>query len=168
MTANLWSTDRVTKLLYLWEQGLSGAEIAKAFDGLFTRNAIIGKLNRLGKRRETPVRPMLATKPVETRPFPYKAPSVKPTSSGWKRPPAPKAAPKPLPPQPPVDPRSITMEELTAKDCKWIVSGEGADALFCGARKDPERSYCGHHHAVAYYRPAKSTNELARSLRRFV
>lgn len=42
-----WSDDRVTTLSKLWLDGLSASQIAKQLGGV-TRNAVIGKVHRLG------------------------------------------------------------------------------------------------------------------------
>src|SRR5205814_5501779 len=47
MTALTWSDDRVEQLKKLWESGLSASQIAAEL-GNVTRNAVIGKVHRLG------------------------------------------------------------------------------------------------------------------------
>ncbi len=42
-----WTDDRVEKLKELWGSGMSASQIAKALGGV-TRNAVIGKVHRLG------------------------------------------------------------------------------------------------------------------------
>ena len=42
-----WTDDRVEKLKLLWGDGMSASQIAKALGGV-TRNAVIGKVHRLG------------------------------------------------------------------------------------------------------------------------
>ena len=42
-----WSDDRVEKLKSLWQEGLSASQVAHAL-GDVTRNAVIGKVHRLG------------------------------------------------------------------------------------------------------------------------
>ncbi|SEA15568.1 GcrA family cell cycle regulator [Rubrimonas cliftonensis] len=42
-----WTDERVEKLQQLWAEGQSAAQIAKALGGV-TRNAVIGKVHRLG------------------------------------------------------------------------------------------------------------------------
>ena len=44
---NYWSKQKVDKLTKLWEQGISAREIANKL-GEVSRNAVIGKANRLG------------------------------------------------------------------------------------------------------------------------
>ncbi len=68
-----WTDDRVEKLKQLWGDGMSASQIAKAL-GEVTRNAVIGKVHRLGlsnrgtasggqsasgdaKKADTPARP---------------------------------------------------------------------------------------------------------------
>src|SRR5205085_6698739 len=49
MTASVggWTDDRVASLKKLWLEGLSASQIAKQLGGV-TRNAVIGKVHRLG------------------------------------------------------------------------------------------------------------------------
>ena len=47
MTQVNWSEDRVEQLKTLWTEGLSASQIARALGGV-TRNAVIGKVHRLG------------------------------------------------------------------------------------------------------------------------
>ena len=57
MTAITWSDDRVEQLKKLWEAGLSASQIASKMGGV-TRNAVIGKVHRLGlSGRATPAKP---------------------------------------------------------------------------------------------------------------
>src|SRR3569833_4678234 len=64
MTQMNWSDDRVEQLKTLWTAGLSASQIARALGGV-TRNAVIGKVHRLGlagraspSRSERPRLPM--------------------------------------------------------------------------------------------------------------
>src|SRR4051812_12491117 len=47
MTVLTWTDDRVEQLKKLWEAGLSASQIAAEL-GNVTRNAVIGKVHRLG------------------------------------------------------------------------------------------------------------------------
>ena len=51
-----WTFDRVETLRRMWAVGATGSEIAATLGCGFTRNAVIGKANRLGlERRLNPV-----------------------------------------------------------------------------------------------------------------
>ena len=59
-----WTDDRVEQLKNMWTEGLSASQIARALGGV-TRNAVIGKVHRLGlagraspSRAERPRLPM--------------------------------------------------------------------------------------------------------------
>lgn len=45
----------------------------------------------------------------------------------------------------------IPLLDLKAHDCRFIVAGEGAEALFCG--QHATGTYCEHHHARCHYMP---------------
>src|ERR1700751_998939 len=69
MTQVNWSEDRVEQLKTLWTEGLSASQIARALGGV-TRNAVIGKVHRLGlagraspSRSERPRLPMAPKAP---------------------------------------------------------------------------------------------------------
>lgn len=63
-----WTEERVALLRKLWAEGLSASQIAKQLGGV-TRNAVIGKVHRLGMAgRATPSRP--AKRPVRVRAAP--------------------------------------------------------------------------------------------------
>ena len=52
-----WTDERVALLKKLWLEGLSASQIAKQLGGV-TRNAVIGKVHRLGlSGRATPSQP---------------------------------------------------------------------------------------------------------------
>ena len=56
-----WTEDRVATLTKLWAEGLSASQIAKEL-GEVTRNAVIGKVHRLGlSGRAKPSRPKRKT-----------------------------------------------------------------------------------------------------------
>ena len=144
-----WTMDVVAELERLHGEGLTAGQIATRLG--CSRNAVIGKLHRIG---QAGVRP--AAKPRV----------IKALSGGRSdaRPPPPrllKPRPKPAPPPPhlaeAVVPKLLT--ELDECGCKWPVAGEGADTLFCAAWKAPERAYCDRHRAMAVHRviPALKT-----------
>jgi GcrA cell cycle regulator len=54
-----WTDERVEKLQEMWNEGLSAAQIAKALGGV-TRNAVIGKVHRLGLSNRAPATPQKA------------------------------------------------------------------------------------------------------------
>ena len=60
MTAG-WTEDRVGALKKLWLEGQSASQIAKQLGGGVTRNAVIGKVHRLGlSGRAAPSQPARA------------------------------------------------------------------------------------------------------------
>lgn len=165
-----WTDERVELLKKLWQDGLSASQIAKQLGGV-TRNAVIGKVHRLGlSGRATP------SKPARTV---FKAPRpARPISAG---PSAPRRIAEPLamaPQQPTpvryVDeaPGTATVLTLGAHMCKWPIGDPSQDNFtFCG-RRSGEGPYCQEHSQVAY-QPAQTKKrsgpaELARSLRRYI
>ncbi len=110
-----WTDDRVETLKKMWGEGQSASQIAKELGGV-TRNAVIGKVHRLGlsnrattaspakadvKAKPTPkTEPKIKAKPVEEKPELRTEPAIAPKPAGL---PARKQiipAGQPLPPQP--------------------------------------------------------------------
>ena len=96
MTAG-WTEDRVGALKKLWLEGQSASQIAKQLGGGVTRNAVIGKVHRLGlSGRAAPSQPARATfRPARPRPAaqPTQAPSAPRRIRYWRS--AQPAAPAP-------------------------------------------------------------------------
>jgi GcrA cell cycle regulator len=142
-----WSEDRVERLKVLWADGLSASQVAKQLGGV-TRNAVIGKVHRLG----------LAGRAAGGRiARPRQAPSPRP-----RRPVAPRAAPRgpmiaalvaaPAPEGPGL---IASMSELCGHVCKWPIGDpKSADFSFCGRPTDSAGPYCAGHGAAAF-RPGK-------------
>lgn len=176
MTAG-WTEDRVGALKKLWLEGQSASQIAKTLGGGVTRNAVIGKVHRLGlSGRAAPSQPARATyRPTRPRP----AASAQPTQA----PSAPRrieaAQPRPVAPTPPAPapmpelPGTATVLTLGAHMCKWPIGDPSSrEFSFCG-RRASEGVYCGEHARVAYQPQVRrggkdGATELARSLRRYI
>jgi GcrA cell cycle regulator len=51
-----WNEERTEQCVKLWNEGYSASQVAKMIGGRVSRNAVIGKLHRLGKKRDAPYR----------------------------------------------------------------------------------------------------------------
>src|SRR6185369_705670 len=73
-----WTDERVETLKKLWLDGLSASQIAKQLGGV-TRNAVIGKVHRLGlSGRATPSQPARPAFKAPRPPRPAPTPSLAP------------------------------------------------------------------------------------------
>lgn len=156
-----WDDERVEKLKALWLDGLSASQIAKRLGGV-TRNAVIGKVHRVG---------LTVTDGAHRQPASAPSKLAKPPS-----PPKPKAAAKPTPPPlAVVEPRDPGSRKPWVKipdsvfnepggrhwltrdfgECAWPF-GEGEAMRSCCAPVDigPDGKvvspYCAKHGAIAY------------------
>jgi GcrA cell cycle regulator len=160
-----WTDERVESLKKLWLDGLSASQIAKQLGGV-TRNAVIGKVHRLGlSGRATPSQPQ---RPAFKAPRPARPVSAAPARRAEHHP-----APSPVPATYVEEPGSATVLTLGAHMCKWPIGDPSSDSFtFCGRRTGQEGPYCIEHARVAYQpqQPRKRTgaNELVRSLRRYI
>ncbi len=172
-----WTDERVDTLKKLWQEGHSASQIAKQLGGV-TRNAVIGKVHRLGlSGRAAPSQP---TRPLY-KPARTTRPAVSPQSHTSAHAPMPRrepVLPRPVVSQPLVpyveEPGTATVLTLGAKMCKWPIGDPSSDSFsFCGRRADDGTPYCVEHARVAY-QPSQKTKkrdggaELSRSLRRYL
>ena len=152
-----WTDERVELLRKLWQDGLSASQIAGELGAGITRNAVIGKVHRLGMSGR-----------------------VKPPSAASARPRAPKPARPagPLPmrplamrgntalaaaPMPAELPRvrmednvvpiaeCVTITDLREHMCRWPLGDPTTPEFrFCGARTGDIGPYCSGHARMAY------------------
>jgi len=169
-----WTDERVEMLKKLWQDGLSASQIAKQLGGV-TRNAVIGKVHRLGlSGRATPSKP---ARPAFKAPRPAR-PAAAPSAPRRIAEPVVTTAVATATPAPaPVryvdeTPGSATVLTLGAHMCKWPIGDPSSDNFtFCG-RRSGEGPYCLEHAQVAYQpvqtKKRSGATELARSLRRYI
>ena len=169
-----WTEERVAELKKLWAEGHSASQIAKKL-GSVTRNAVIGKVHRLGlSGRATPSRPVkrpprLARPKPQQQQLPRQA-SAAPVARGGNA-----LAIRAEPTHhhiteaeanivPQRLPNGDMVTVLTVKDsmCKWPI-GDPADANFgfCGHGSAERSPYCAEHARVAF-QPAKKRERRAR------
>ncbi len=144
-----WTGERTDLLKKLWQDGLPAAAIAKKL-GQVTRNAVIGKVHRLGLAGRQ-AKPGGARRPVNRlntagrRPEALSRPGLLVSRAQAKRPRKPIIPPKLGPPSE----TQITVATLTAFTCRWPEGDpKHPDFHFCGRAKAPAGPYCPHH-AVA-------------------
>jgi GcrA cell cycle regulator len=133
-----WTEERVDQLKQMWTDGLSASQIARAL-GNVTRNAVIGKVHRLGlSGRASPAR---AERP--------RIRSVSPRISVPKAPP-----PMPIEVKDPIVTEtgdSITVVNISRNMCKWPVGDPSAnDFRFCGHGTKQNSPYCEAHSRMAF------------------
>jgi GcrA cell cycle regulator len=145
-----WTDTRVALLKKLWPTGISCAQIAAQLGGV-TRNAVIGKVTRLGLERRW-LAPRSARKPKQPRKTIAKIANTRIINV---------SPPIPLPPvQSDVDipaAQRRTLAQLTNSTCRWPIGMPGTPGFFfCGAPADCEgrQPYCDRHHARAHDRVA--------------
>lgn len=146
-----WTDDRVETLKKLWIEGLSASQIAKEMGGV-TRNAVIGKVHRLGlSGRATPSRP------PRPRPRAKAAAQRKVSSPVLKATPATPVTRREEIPATPIEPQKLpngefaTVLTLTNKLCKWPIGDPAKPGFkFCGHGSTENSPYCKEHAAQAY------------------
>ncbi|MBN9443778.1 MAG: GcrA family cell cycle regulator [Bosea sp. (in: a-proteobacteria)] len=163
--AGAWTDERVELLKKLWSDGLSASQIAAEL-GNVTRNAVIGKVHRLGlsgraKSAAAPAAPRNAA----PRKAPARAPShpMSGPAGGTRGAHAlapqfvteaePEAEQAPMPSEDVVIPFSerVTIMELREYMCRWPMGDPTSpDFRFCGARSQTGLPYCSYHSRIAY------------------
>jgi GcrA cell cycle regulator len=129
-----WDVDptAIDELKRLHAEGYSSTIIAEKMGGL-TRNAIIGKLHRLGLGGK----PSTKKEATTPRPRNHKAQLKKLVQESL--------ANQPLDKDTPIEQRR-TLMMLRDNDCRWPVGDPGTPGFFfCGAPAIAHSSYCAHH-----------------------
>ncbi len=155
-----WTDDRVEMLKTLWAEGLSASQIANRLGGA-TRNAVIGKVHRLGLSGRGRPANTSRPKPAKRKPSLPRTPQKPlPVAGNAALKPAVEAKPvvhvEPAPAPvhivktPSKERRTILT--LTEQTCKWPIGNPGEeDFHFCGAEKASGGiPYCAKHAAIAY------------------
>ena len=150
-----WTDERVEILKKLWQDGLSASQIAAELGGV-TRNAVIGKVHRLGlSGRGQPTSSIKRQRRTHsgggrrTRTVTYGNLALKQSVDAL---PEPELVPRrnvvvPIP-------KKLTIFQLTEQTCKWPVGDPGLeDFHFCGHDSLDNRPYCEYHASVAYQAP---------------
>lgn len=155
-----WTDERVKTLKELWAAGYTGDQIAVELGGL-TRNAVIGKIHRLGfsgrvlaKREPKPSIP----RRVRVNPTTIRKARAEALAELFV------SAPEvPAPATTELSDKSCSIFDLTDDTCRWPF-GDPKDAnfYFCGQQSAGVLPYCGAHARMAY-QPAepRSTKRAA-------
>lgn len=150
-----WTDERVEQLKKLWMDGLSASQIAQELGGI-TRNAVIGKVHRLGLsgRAKSPshVSQNRQKRPQrQTFPKPVRQPQRQ-IPDGTLRQVADNYAAS-LAEEALVAPVSLKLEltQLTERTCKWPIGDPALeDFHFCGNGSRESGPYCAYHSRIAY------------------
>ena len=179
-----WTDERVEKLKELWGEGKSASQIAKALGGV-TRNAVIGKVHRLGlsnrgaaagdeakpaksaKSSRSTKAKEAASAPEAPKPAPVArtAPVIRDATQ-------PRAPGLPTPEEQAARATLAEIEKmakkldllsLTERTCKWPIGDPTEeDFHFCGLPSVAGKPYCEHHVAVAF-QPMSARRDRARA-----
>lgn len=171
MTIPTWTDDRIERLKKLWEDGFSASQIAAEL-GHVSRNAVIGKVHRLGLASRKTTTTILAPKKPASSTF-------RPVSKLGARRAAARIADgnavviaqqeesedRMQASVLPVFPR-VTLVELKPSSCKWPIGDPlTPEFRFCGAPTEGGSPYCSHHACLAY-QPRAASSSGKKSARR--
>ncbi len=154
MTVVGWTDDRVEQLKKLWEAGLSASQIAAEL-GSITRNAVIGKVHRLGLSGRAKSPSSAVPRQRKVRPAQHMMRINRPVSRGntalaqafeVEAEPDPIAYDNVVPMS-----QRLNLLELNESTCHWPVGDPSSpDFFFCGGKALNSLPYCAHHSRVAY------------------
>jgi hypothetical protein len=151
---DVWTVERISILLRLdAEDTMSRSQIANQLfietGSRFTRNAVIGKLARLGV-------------PKKERPISARKTAIRIAERIAKRhtPPEKKQRPPAI-----LNPSlRLSLTDLTSTTCKFITSGDDQPTEYCG-HSISERSYCAAHYQICYYSPRTHRPDVSHRMR---
>ncbi len=146
-----WTDERVARLTKLWADGLSASQVAADLGGV-TRNAVIGKVHRLGLSGRVKQPSKAGGRPKRaprangyTRTNNRAAPKVSRTNTA-------SAAARPAREElNPPKPKRLKLIQLTESTCKWPIGDpQHEDFCFCGHSIKADTPYCEFHCNLAY------------------
>ncbi|MFC0238979.1 MULTISPECIES: GcrA family cell cycle regulator [Rhodopseudomonas] len=154
MTALTWTDERVEQLKKLWEGGLSASQIAAEL-GNVTRNAVIGKVHRLGLSGRAKSPTSAAPRPRKARPAQHMMRVTRPVARGntalahvfeVEAEPEPVTYDNVVPMN-----QRLSLLELNEATCHWPIGDpSNPEFFFCGGKSLPGLPYCAHHSRIAY------------------
>jgi GcrA cell cycle regulator len=149
-----WTDERVELLKKLWSDGLSASQIAAELGGI-TRNAVIGKVHRLGLSGRAKSPSSAAPRQRKPRPVQHMMRVARPAMRGntalaQQFDYEPELEVAPVENVIPMGQRR-TILELTEDTCRWPIGDPGSNEFFfCGGHTAPTAPYCSFHSRVAY------------------
>jgi GcrA cell cycle regulator len=169
-----WTDERVELLKKLWLDGRSASQISAELGGGVTRNAVIGKVHRMGLsgRTKAPEPSIAVARPRERASARPSTVARTPLVRGNL---ALAVAPRlsPLPAARPVEEvvvpisERVTLIELREAMCRWPLGDPAQpDFRFCGIRTPGALGpYCGYHAGIAYQPAQERRRERDRERR---
>jgi GcrA cell cycle regulator len=160
-----WTDERVEMLKKLWSDGLSASQIAAELGGI-TRNAVIGKVHRLGLSGRAKSPSSAAPRPRKPRTHTHMLRVARPAMRGNTA--LAQAFEYEIAEEPemldnviPIGQRR-TILELTEDTCRWPIGDPGStEFFFCGGQSLTGVPYCTYHSRVAY-QPASNRRDRNR------
>jgi GcrA cell cycle regulator len=154
-----WNDERVEQLKKLWAEGLSASQIAAELGGI-TRNAVIGKVHRLGLSGRTKAPASNAPrqrKPRATHMVRVARPAMRGNTAlaqAYSYDFEVEADASPVENVIPMGQRRSLLE-LNEQTCKWPIGDPSSqDFYFCGGHAVGNLPYCAYHSRIAYQPPA--------------
>lgn len=145
-----WTDERVESLKKLWQDGLSASQIANRLGGV-SRNAVIGKVHRLGlSGRATPSTPRRVGGDSPAKPAPRAPRPVTKFQGDGSGQVLTLPKVKPLPALRTVDLvcEPVSFADREAHQCAYILDGDGPP-MCCGLRVAGRGPYCAEHAGLA-------------------
>lgn len=135
-----WTEERVEELKKLWGEGHSASQIAARMGGV-TRNAVIGKVHRLGlSGRAAPAKPK-AVHAEEPREVKAEAAPKRPVRTVLRD----------LPPITDLGSDRLTVSTIGTDECKWPIGDPASEEFhFCGQSASGGKPYCAYHAQLAF------------------
>lgn len=169
-----WTDERVDTLKKLWAEGLSASQIANRLGGV-TRNAVIGKVHRLGLSGRTTTS-RVKTQRTRRRTAPratggggggggvqtFRTHGNVALKAYYEADPDAEVQVAPASVEELIIPISERASILSLKEsmCRWPIGDPGdSEFHFCGRHSDHGTPYCEHHSRVAYQPPNSRKRE---------
>jgi GcrA cell cycle regulator len=156
-----WTDENVELLRKLWLDGRSASQISSQLGHGLTRNAVIGKVHRLGLagRAKSPLSASSSPRPAPTPRVASRSSSIGGARAAVRGATALALSPEPMLERLPafhedvVVPMSlrVTIVELKESMCRWPLGDPtSSEFRYCGSPAANGSPYCAHHGKLAY------------------
>ena len=160
-----WTEERVARLRKLWAEGNSASRIAKQLGGV-SRNAVIGKVHRLGlngRQKKYGLQTSVIDNRIEGAALKRKQIAAAKALAKAKQPVKPPRLSLDgalIASMPPIDP-TLTIATIDENRCRYINGDPLADGTLCG-RTTTGGAWCIMHHRLVY-EPAKQKAKVRKA-----
>jgi len=153
-----WTDEDAAIVEQLWGEGLSASQIAGRLKRRYTRNAVIGKVHRMGLSGRAVIKRKTERSETASRPRKIR---LKPAPTKPQKDILAELPVEPLPAEDIRPEKLVAFVDLEPHHCRWVYGDpKESDHGFCGSEKVIGLPYCAAHARRAYQPPSSERKKI--------